>query len=73
MDSETLDAMLKVLRDNKVSHFRTKNGEDSFLEIVFKDDVVVMEDQEEEVKAPKPYGGTNIGLKFESFDKPASE
>lgn len=77
MDSNELSAMLKVLKEHGVAAFRTKNGEDSFLEIVFKDDVSVTSTEEiedmEVVKPAGPYSGNSIGLKFESFEAPESD
>ncbi len=75
MEAGELSEMLKVLKEHGVAAFRTKNGEDSFLEIVFKDSVPVVEEIEEPdiVKPVGPYSGNSIGLKFESFEAPDND
>lgn len=68
MDSETLDAMLKVLKTNGVSTFRSKQ-EENYIEIVFKDDVVEIEEEEPERSPAGFRPAPNVGLKFESFEE----
>lgn len=68
MDAETLDAMLKVLKTNGVQSFRSKQ-EENYIEIVFKDTLIEIEEEE---PAQSPVGfrsAPNVGLKFESFEE----
>ena len=69
MNSEVLDSMLKVLKANGVQSFRSKKEED-YIEIVFKDTIVEIED-EEPVTNPVGFKSNNIGLKFEPLNRPS--